>query len=69
MPTPYKFPVPESPPDEGDFLIVGFNREWLAVVLAMLQPLTSPDMWEDPPDNISGQVDELLYLIGFDLDP
>lgn len=61
--------MPENPPDEGDFLIVGFNREWLPIILATLQPLRSKVFWEDPPGDIAAQVDELLYLIGFDLDP
>lgn len=65
----YKLPVPESPPNEGDFLIVGFNIDWLPIILEALQPLRSPTAWDNPPDDITGQVDELIYLIGLNLDP
>jgi len=69
MPTPYRFEVPENPPNEGDFLIVGFNPDWLPIIIAMLQPLRAKVFWNDPPDDIAAQVDELMYLLGHDLDP
>jgi len=65
----YRYPVPENPPDEGDFIIIGFNREWLPIVLGALLPLKSPSNWQSPPDDISDQVDELITLIQTDLDP
>jgi len=65
----FKFPVPNNPPDEGDFIIVGFNREWLAVILALVQTIRTPTAWDNPPDDITGQVDELAYLLETDLDP
>jgi len=64
----YRFPVPENPPNEGDFHIVGFNKEWLPIILALLTQVKNPLAWEDPPDSIAGQVDELIYLLSTNLD-
>jgi len=41
----------------------------LPIVLYALQQVRNPVYWNDPPDDITGQVDELIYLIGLDLDP
>ena len=68
MPLPYKFPVPESAPNEGAFITVAFSVEWMPIVLAVLQSLRSPAAWESPPDDIVQQVDELLTLIQTNLD-
>lgn len=65
----FKFPVPTNPPSSGDFVIVGFNPEWLPIVLALLQTIRSPENWESPPGDITGQVDELIDLMSTDLDP
>ena len=62
------YPVPESPPDEGTFIIIGFNPEWLPIVLGLLETIKSPTVWESPPDDISEQVDELMQLFMTDLD-
>jgi len=64
----FLYPVPANPPDEGDFHIVGFNKEWLPIILSLLQTVRSPAVWLDPPDSITGQVDELIYLISTNLD-
>lgn len=69
MAQPYLYPVPTNPPDEGDFIIVGFNREWLPFVLGVLLPLKDPKVWDNPPDDISDQVSTLIALIQEDLDP
>jgi len=68
MPTYYQFPVPSNPPNAGDFITVQFNVEWLEIIAALLIPLKSPSQWIDPPDDISGQVDELIFLLSNDLD-
>lgn len=60
--------VPESPPDEGTFFVVGFNEQWLAVILYALQSLNNTYVWDSPPDNITEQVQELIYLFQVDLD-
>jgi len=65
----YKFPVPESAPDEGAFITVAFNKLWLPFVLGALLPLQAPINWQDPPDDISDQVAELIALLQTDLDP
>jgi len=65
----YKYPVPESPPDEGTFIFVGFNVEWLPFVLGALLPLKNPNFWDSPPDDISDQVSELIALMQTNLDP
>jgi len=69
MPTYFKLPVPANPPNEGDFLIVGFNPDWLPILLTLLQQVRTPTAWQDPPIDITGQVDELIYLLETDLDP
>jgi hypothetical protein len=65
----YKYPVPENPPDEGIFITVAFNIEWLPFVIGALLPLKNPSVWDSPPDNISDQIDELIALIQENLDP
>lgn len=65
----YLYPVPESPPDEGVFIIVGFNVEWLPFVLGALLPLKYKGLWDNPPDNISDQVSTLIELMQTNLDP
>jgi len=59
----YLYPVPENPPDEGDFIMVVFNRQWLPFVLGVLLPLKNPNIWNEPPDDISDQVSELIQLM------
>jgi len=65
----YKFPVPENAPDEGVFITVAFNVEWLPFVLGAVVPLREPINWQDPPDDLTAQVDTLLALLQTDLDP
>jgi len=65
----YKYPVPENAPDEGVFIICGFNIEWLPFVIGALLPLKNPDNWDDPPLDISAQVSTLIDLIQTNLDP
>jgi hypothetical protein len=64
----FKFPVPETAPDAGSFITVGFNRAWLPFVLGALYPFRDAINWDDPPDDITDQVDELLHLLTVDLD-
>jgi len=68
MGTLNKWPVPVDPPDAGSQTIVGFNIEWLPVIIGKLQELRNPSQWIDPPDDITGQVDELITLIQTPLD-
>lgn len=65
----YKYPVPESPPDEGTFIFVGFNVEWLPFVLGALLPLQNPNLWDSPPDDITAQVQQLIAQMQDNLDP
>lgn len=62
--------LPENPPDEGDFLFVGFNKEWLLVVLAGVQTFRNNSLWVDGEANDAvGQIDQLLDLLMTNLDP
>ena len=64
----YLLPVPTNPPNEGDFVTVSFNGEWIPIIIGLLETLRSPVVWLDPPDNIVGQVDELIYLLSPNVD-
>ncbi len=64
----YLLPVPTNPPNEGDFVTVSFNGEWIPIIIGLLEQLRSPVVWQDPPDNIVGQVDELIYLMSPNVD-
>ena len=62
--------LPESPPDEGDFVFVAFNREWWTVVLAGVRSFRDNSLWVDGEINdAEGQIDQLLDLLMTDLDP
>ncbi len=62
--------LPTNPPDEGDFVFVGFNKEWLRVVLAGVMAFRDNNLWVDGELNDAvGQVDQLLNLLMTDLDP
>lgn len=62
--------VPENPPDEGDFWIIGFNAEWLPVVLAGILALRDVNLWQDGEAvDVLGQIDTLVTLISTNLDP
>ncbi len=60
--------VPTNPPNEGDFIFVGFNIEWIPIVLYALQLVNNDYVWIDPPDDITEQVQELIFLIQNSLD-
>ena len=64
----FRFPVPDNPPNSGDFITVQFNIEWLPIILALVETMKSPTQWIDPPDSIQGQVDELIVLLSTNLD-
>jgi len=68
MATDFKWPVPESPPDEGTFHVCSFNEEWLPVVVSVLNDLMNPKLWDSPPDDIQAQVATLIDLILTSLD-
>lgn len=59
----YPFPVPETPPDEGAFHYTYFGEDWLPILLTLLQQVRNPDVWDNPPDDITGQVDELSWML------
>lgn len=62
--------LPENPPDEGVFVYVGFNQEWLKVVLAGIQTFRDNNLWVDGEVNDAvGQIDQLLDLLMTNLDP
>jgi len=64
------FVLPENPPDEGDFVYVGFSKDWLRVVLAGVQTFRSNEQWVDGEENDAiGQIDLLLDLLMTNLDP
>lgn len=56
----FPVPTPSSPPDEGDFFYPAFGAQWLPVILAKLQELQDPALWESPPDDLIPQLDELM---------
>jgi len=63
------FVLPENPPDEGVFIFVGFNKEWLKVVLAGVQSFRNNNLWVDGAENDAvSQIDQLLNLLMTDLD-
>lgn len=68
MATPFKLPVPESPPNEGDFLIVQMPVAWVAIVTYALMQLKNKYSWDNPPDDIEAQVDQLIYQMMTSLD-
>lgn len=64
------FVLPTNPPDEGDFVYLGFSQEWLLVVLAGVQAFRNNDLWVDGEANDAiGQIDLLLDLLMTNLDP
>lgn len=60
----FPLPVPSDPPDTGVFFYPEFGAQWLPVMQGLLQELKDPAIWASPPDDIIGQVDTLLYLLG-----
>lgn len=64
------YALPANPPDEGDFVFVGFNKEWLLVVLAGVQTFRNNALWIDgEASDAVGQIDQLLDLLMTNLDP
>ena len=64
------YTLPENAPDEGVFCYVGFNQEWLQVVLAGVQTFRNNNLWIDGEANDAvGQIDQLLDLLMTNLDP
>lgn len=68
MAQPFKWPVPETPPDEGSFHTCQFSASWLPVVVSVLNDLRDPKVWDNPPDDITAQVDTLIDLVLTNLD-
>ncbi len=67
--SPPIFVLPESPPDTGTFWFVGFNVEWLPIVLAAVQALRDNRLWVDGETlDAEGQIDVLLDLLMENLD-
>lgn len=64
----FRWPVPETPPDEGAFHTCQFSAAWLPVVVSVLETLMHPSTWQDPPDDITDQVATLIDLILTNLD-
>lgn len=63
----FTYPVPAHPPDEGSQITVRFGLEWLALVLDAVDNLEIADLFEAPPDDIGGQIDQLLTLLMTDV--
>jgi microcystin-dependent protein len=61
-----RLPVPEDPPDTGVFFYPAFNAAWLPVIIGKLLELRDPLLCEDPPDDITAQVDELIARLEVD---
>lgn len=68
MAADFRWPFPETPPDDGVFHTCQFNSEWLPIVASVLQQLNDPKLWESPPDDFLDQVATLLDLILTNLD-
>lgn len=60
------YPVPSTPPDEGAFFYPEFNESWIPIITGFLRSLREPEIWDDPPDDITGQVDELIARLQAD---
>jgi len=60
MTTPFKWPVPDQPPDEAAFHTCQFNEKWVSAVISALDQLRDTELWETPPDDMLPQVDQLL---------
>jgi len=61
-----RLPVPEDPPDTGVFFYPQFGEQWTPVIIGLLLELKNPDLWEDPPDDIEAQIDELIARMEVD---
>jgi len=62
----FPLPVPSDPPDVGVFFYPAFGSQWLPVIIGKLQELKDVELWDDPPSDLIGQIDELLERLSVD---
>lgn len=67
MPIPDFYPVPNPPPDEGEQSLHLIADAWIPIIIGLLSAMRSPRQWEAPPDDITAQVDHLIYQLEKDV--
>lgn len=56
----FLYPVPTAKPADDPLFIVGFNALWLPILLDAVDNLQHASYFDSPPDDITGQIEELL---------
>jgi hypothetical protein len=56
----FRYPVPVTAPDEGTQHTCTFGLAWLPILLDVVDNLQWRGQFEDPPDDMDGQVEKLL---------
>lgn len=57
------YPVPSPPPDEGVQTIHQIADAWIPIIIGQLQGLRDERFWQNPPDDIVPQLDQLIYQL------
>lgn len=56
----FRYPVPDTPPDEPELWVTAFNKGWLPIVIDLVDNLLHADLFESPPDDIEEQAGQLV---------
>lgn len=55
-----ELPVPATEPDTGNFDYPEFGNAWTPVIIGLLNELKRDGLWDNPPEDINAQIDELI---------
>jgi hypothetical protein len=64
----FRYPVPTTAPDEGTQHTCTFGLAWLPIILDVVDNLQWKRQFEDPPDDMDGQVEKLLEQLVTDVE-